>query len=119
VTGTAIRITIGDQTTHGHLRDNATARSLLGHLPLTANFKDFKGVEKTSKLPASLSMDEMPEGDDPQPSDIGYFAPTGDLVLYYGNVGYWDGIARFGTVDNIDIITSQTDTFTATIELAE
>jgi len=76
-------------------------------------------VEKTSKLPSPLSMDDMPEGDDPRPNDIGYYAPTGDLVLYYGKVGYWDGIARIGTLDNNDLITSQTDTFTAIVELAE
>jgi len=65
-------------------------------------------------------MDGVPEGDDPEPQDIGYYAPSGDLVFYYDDVGYWDGIVRLGAFDSdMEAIRSQTGPFTATIELLD
>ncbi|MEU4390200.1 cyclophilin-like fold protein [Kribbella sp. NPDC023855] len=33
---------------------------------------------------------------DPEVGDIGYYAPGNDLVLYYGNQSYYDGIVVVG-----------------------
>jgi hypothetical protein len=52
-----------------------------------------------------------------QTSAIGYYAPSGDLVFYYGNVGYWNGIiriGRFGTT--MELIEHEDDKFQVTIE---
>ena len=65
-------------------------------------------------------MDGVPAGDDPFPRDIGYYAPAGDLVFYYDDVGYFNGIVRIGQFDSdMDVIASQVGDFTATIELAK
>jgi hypothetical protein len=96
---TAIRITVGDQTFTAQLADNPTARDLVDQLPLTLRFRDFNGVEKIAKLPRPLTMDGVPAGADPEINDIGYYAPSGDLVLYYGDVGYFTGIVRICRVD--------------------
>jgi hypothetical protein len=65
-------------------------------------------------------MDGVLAGDDPAPRDIGYYAPSGDLVFYYGDVGYWTGIVRLGQFDgSVDAIRSRTGEFAATVELAE
>ena len=115
---TQIRVTIGDAVLTGRLWDNATARDLIVQLPLTLTFRDFNGLEKISQLPRKLSMEGVPAGDDPFPRDIGYYAPSGDLVFYYDDVGYFNGIVRIGQFDgNMDAITSQTGDFTARIEL--
>ena len=116
---TQIRVTIGNTVLTGRLWDNATARDLIAQLPLTLTFRDFNGLEKISQLPRKLSMDGVPAGDDPFPRDIGYYDPSGDLVFYYGDVGYFNGIVRIGQFDgNMDAIMSQTSDFTAKIELA-
>jgi len=116
---TQIRVTIKDTVLIGRLWDNATARDLIAQLPLTLTFSDFNGLEKIASLPRKLSTDGVPEGDDPLPRDIGYYAPWGNLVLYYGDVGYFNGIVRIGQFDgSMDAISSQTGDFTATIELA-
>ena len=118
--GTAIRITVGDHVATGVLRDNATSRSLVAQLPISLSFSDLNQVEKIGRLPQRLSLDGMPEGDDPKPNDIGYYAPSGDLVFYYGDVGYWTGIARIGEfTSGLDPIQDQTGDFNATIELDE
>lgn len=101
--GTAVLVTIGETTLRGHLADNPAARDLAARLPLTLTFSDYDAVEKTARLDPPLTMDGMPAGDDPNPGDIGWYAPTGDLVLYYGDVGYWNGIARLGTFDDSGI----------------
>ena len=116
---TPIRVIIRNTVLTGRLWDNATARDLIAQLPLTLTFRDFNGVEKIAQLPWKLSMDGVPAGDDPFPRDIGYYNPTGDLVFYYDDLGYFTGIVRIGQFDgDMDAITSQLDDFTARIELA-
>jgi hypothetical protein len=100
---TDIRITVNDQTFTAQLSDNPTARDLIDQLPLTFRFRDFNRVEKIAKLPRPLTTDGVPAGDDPEINDIGYYAPSGDLVLYYGDVGYWSGIVRIGRLDAQDM----------------
>jgi hypothetical protein len=116
-TTTPVRITIGDKVLTGRLFDNATANDLFAQPPLTLTFRDLNGVEKTAPLPRKLSVDGMPEGDDPNVGDLGYWAPDGDLVFYYGDVGYWTGIMRIGKFDgDMGAIAQQSGDFTATVE---
>src|SRR5215203_3020427 len=116
---TPIRVIIGNTFLTGRLWDNAPARDLIALLPLTLSFRDFNGVEKIGQLPRKLSMDGVPAGDDPFPRDIGYYNPSGNLVFYYDDVGYFNGIVRIGQFDDsVDAIARQTGDFTARIELA-
>jgi len=113
-------VIIEDTVLTGRLWDNATARDLIAQLPLTLTFRDFNRVEKIAQLPRKLSMDGVPAGDDPFPHDIGYYNPSGNLVFYYDDVGYFTGIVRIGQFDsNMDVIVSQTSTFSARIELTK
>jgi hypothetical protein len=117
---TQIRVIVEDTILTGRLWDNATARDLIAQLPLTLTFRDFNGVEKIAQLPRKLSMDGVPAGDDPFPRDIGYYAPSGDVVFYYDDVGYFNGIVRLGQFDgSVEAIANQRGDFPARIELAE
>jgi hypothetical protein len=117
--GTRVRITIGETVLSAHLWDNATARSLIVQLPLTLTFRDFGGQEKVAHVPHALSMRGMPKSADPEPREIGYYAPTKELVFYYANVGRFDGIARIGRFDGtIAAIKSRKSDFVARIERA-
>jgi hypothetical protein len=114
---TPIKIAIADTVVTARLADNATARDLAAQLPLTLTFKDFNQVEKIALLPRRLSMDGVPAGADPDIGDIGYYAPSGDLVFYYGDVGYWNGIVGIGRFDTtMELIEQQDDNFQVTIE---
>lgn len=116
---TPIRVIVGDTVLTGRLWDNATARALIAQLPLTLTFRDFNGVEKIAPLPRKLSLAGVPAGDDPHPRDIGYYAPSGDVVFYYDDVGYFNGIVRIGRFDgSVDVIAHQRSDFRARIELA-
>jgi hypothetical protein len=111
-------VIVGDTVLTGRLWDNATARDLIAQLPLTLRFRDFNSVEKIAQLPRKLSMDGVPEGDNASPRDIGYYNPSGNLVFYYDDVGYFTGIVRIGQFDgSMDAIVRQTSNFSARIEL--
>jgi hypothetical protein len=60
---------------------------------------DHGSVEKTGPLPSPLSLDGQPDGADPNVGDIGYYAPGNDLVLYYGDQSYYNGIVVLGHLD--------------------
>lgn len=118
VGNTAVTITFGDIVLSGELWDNPTAQDLMSLLPLDLTFSDYNALEKTAPLPRALTMDGVPAGADPEPADIGYYAPGNVLVLYYGDVGYWNGIVRLGRMlDNVDQIVAQTSDFQARIDL--
>jgi hypothetical protein len=63
-------------------------------------------------------MEGVPAGDDPEINDLGYYAPSGDLVFYYGDVGYFNGIVRIGCFSgqDMDVIERQPDGREITIE---
>ena len=118
--GTPIRIVLGDTQLTGTLSDNATARDLAARLPLTLTFRDHNNVEKTAPLPRELSLEGAPDGHDPAAGDIGYWAPGGDLVLYYDDgAPYFDGIVRIGEFDgDTESLRRQSDGFDVSIERA-
>lgn len=91
-----LEITIGDQQFIADLRDSAANRDLLAQLPVTLQMRDHGGVEKTGRLPSPLSLDGQPPGSDPDVGDLGYYAPGNDLVLYYGDQSYYEGIVVLG-----------------------
>ena len=108
---TTIRITVDDEVITAELADNPTAQDLAAQLPLTLNIRDFNRLEKIAKLPRPLAMEGVPAGDDPEINDLGYYAPSGDLVFYYGDVGYFNGIDRIGRFSgqDMDVIERQPD----------
>lgn len=94
-----ISITIGDDRFTATLDDSAATRDLVAQLPVTVDMVDHGGVEKTGPLPSALSLDGQPDGADPDVGDLGYYAPGGDLVLYYGDQGYFPGIVVLGRME--------------------
>lgn len=92
-------LTIGEQRLEATLDDSAAARDLAAMLPVTLDMTDHGGVEKTGLLPAPLSLSGQPDGADPDVGDLGYYAPGNDLVLYYGDQGYYPGIVVLGRLE--------------------
>ena len=72
----------------------------MAQLPVTGDMVDHGGVEKTGPLPQPLSLDGQSDGADPDPGDLGYYAPSNDLVLYYGDQSYFPGIVVLGRLDD-------------------
>jgi hypothetical protein len=115
--GSAIALDTGGRTVAGHLDNNATARSLLDHLPLTLSFRDYGGQEKIAELPAALSLDGAPQRAGADPLAIGYYSPDQRIVLYYDHVDSFAGIVPIGTFDDLDAVKNQAGNFTVTIRV--
>jgi hypothetical protein len=81
------------------LRDTAAARDLRAQLPARLTMRDHGGVEKTGPLERALTVTDEPGGADPDVGDLGYYAPGHDLVLYYGDQSYFDGIVILGRLE--------------------
>ncbi|WP_141399656.1 cyclophilin-like fold protein [Curtobacterium sp. 314Chir4.1] len=112
---TAITIEFDGREVHGTLADNATARSLLAQLPLTLSFSDYGGQEKIARLSQPLSTDGAAAASDAPAWTIGYYVPNQALVLYYDDVGQFNGIVPIGTYDTAGDAITRLSEFTATI----
>lgn len=114
-----IQIAIGDETFQAVLDDSAASRDLVAQLPVTLEMRDHGSVEKTGTLPSPLSLDGQPAGADPDVGNLGYYAPGNDLVLYYGDQSYYDGIVVLGQLDGgaAEAIAAMDGTVTATVRL--
>ena len=94
-----IRLTVDDTVLTATLADNATAAAFADQLPLTLVLSDYNDAEKSIELPERLPTDGAPEGIDPSPGDLAYFAPWGNLALYTGDAPYYVGIVELGRFD--------------------
>lgn len=91
VEGTAITAT---------LVDNETSRDFVSLLPLTLTLQDYAETEKISDLPKRLSTEGAPTGSDASVGDITYYAPWGNLAIFYKDSGYARGLVQLGRIDS-------------------
>ena len=95
-----IRLTIDGKAVEATLLDNATARDFLTLLPMTLTLKDYASTEKIGYPPRKLSTAGAPDGIDPAVGDITYYAPWGNLAIFYEDFGYANGLVKLGRIDS-------------------
>ena len=95
-----IRLTFDGKAVEATLLDNATARDLLSLLPMTLTLEDYNATEKIAYPPRKLSTSGAPAGIDPSVGDIAYYAPWGNLAIFYKDFGYSRGLIGLGRVDS-------------------
>lgn len=116
---TKIRMTIDGTEITATLDDNATSRDFVSLLPMTLTLGDYSKTEKVSDLPRRLSTEGAPEGIDPSIGDITYYAPWGNLALFYRDFGYAPGLVRLGRIESGIEVFERPGPLTVTIERAE
>ncbi|MCB0274338.1 MAG: cyclophilin [Calditrichaeota bacterium] len=94
-----IKIIIGDTTLIATLADSPTAKDFISLLPLDLKLEDYGGIEKISYLPRKLTEQQAPAGFDPSPGDITYYAPWGNLAIFYRDFGYAAGLINLGKIE--------------------
>jgi hypothetical protein len=101
----------------GSLADTAAGRDFAALLPLTVTLTDFHGNEKISDLPRPLCIDGEPPGATPSAGDIAYYAPWGNLALFYRDFSYSEGLVRLGRLEPgaVEVLAGLEDTTTLTI----
>jgi hypothetical protein len=95
-----IQFVLNGRTFTGRLDDNPTARDFYSMLPMTLTLQDYSATEKISYLPRRLSDAGAPEGVRPSLGDIGYYAPWGNLAIFYKGFGYSKGLIKLGRFDS-------------------
>ena len=95
-----IRVTVGGKVLQATLLHNATARDFLSLLPMTVTLEDYEGTEKITYLSRKLSAADAPAGVDPDVGDITYYAPWGNLAIFYKDFGYAKGLVKLGSFDS-------------------
>jgi hypothetical protein len=94
-----INLKLRDRTLTATLYDTPTARDFASLLPLTLTLEDYSKTEKISDLPRKLTREGAPAGADPSVGDIAYYAPWGNLALFYKDFRYSDGLILLGKLD--------------------
>jgi len=94
-----IHLTLNGISTTASLIDSPTTRDFIALLPLTLKLEDYANTEKIAYLPKKLSTQGAPAGIDPDVGDITYYAPWGNLALFYRDFGYSPGLIRLGRFD--------------------
>lgn len=98
------------------LLDNPAAKAFAAQLPLTLPFRDYAGAEKIATLPQRLNPQGSPSGRE-TPVDFAYFAPWGNLAVYYTGLGDDGQILALGRIrTGKAVLAKQRKDFTATLE---
>ena len=94
-----IRLDIDGASLTATIDDTTAARDFASLLPLTLTLEDYASTEKISDLPRKLSTTGAPAGTAASAGDITYYAPWGNLALFYRSFGYAAGLVRLGRID--------------------
>jgi hypothetical protein len=95
-----IRLTINGKSATATLLDNATSRDFFSLLPMTLTLEDYAATEKIAYPPRKLATEGAPAGIDPEVGDIAYYAPWGNLAIFYEDFRYSAGLVRLGKIES-------------------
>ena len=90
------------------LEANRSARDFLSLLPLSETLEDYAGMEKIACLPRKLTVEGAPNGYEPRAGDIAYYAPWGNLAIFYSGFRCSPGLVKLGVVtEGVEILGRQ------------
>ena len=93
-----IKFTSNGKTMLATLESNNAAKHFYQLLPLTLKVEDFANAEKIATLPEKLNLQGLPAGTDAGAGDITYYAPWGNLALFYKQQSYANGLIKLGKI---------------------
>ena len=116
-----VLLSINGKTLTAELDDNSAARDFFAMLPLSLPLEDFNSTEKISDLPERLSTSGEPEGFEPVRGDLAYYAPWGNLAIFYRDYSWSRSLVKLGhiTSGNMEALSSAGNGDTLVIERAD
>jgi hypothetical protein len=81
------------------LNASLAARDFASLLPLAVTLNDYAFAEKIGDLPRRLVTRGSPEGAEPSAGDVAYYAPWGNLAIFYKASGFANGLVLLGRID--------------------
>ena len=96
---TRIHVIIGNETLSATLDDTPAGRDFSMLLPLELSLSDYHATEKIADLPRALDTRDAPASYTPKAGDITYYAPWGNLAIFYKPFRTSNGLVRLGAFD--------------------
>ena len=96
------------------------AQDFISMLPLTLSFEDFNGTEKIGYLPRKLNMQNSPGSCSPSAGSFAYYAPWGNLAVFYRDFRYSDGLVPLGHIESgVEFLAKMSGNFSVRLEKME
>ncbi len=96
-----IKLLIGNEVLEGVPEYNSTARDFASLLPMTIKLEDYAGKEKVHTFSRKLSLEGAPSGSKGMTGDITYYAPWGNMAIFYRDHGYASGLVPLGRLKDV------------------
>ena len=114
-----IELVFENETLTATLNNSKAAQDFRSLLPLTLNLEDYAHTEKVSDLPKRLSTEDAPSGSKASAGDIAYYAPWGNLAIFYKDFRYSDGLVILGEIDGEITSLKESSSRTVTIRTVD
>ena len=95
-----IIIDVDGATVRATLDESEASSDFASLLPLALTLEDYASTEKIGYLPRKLSTKMAPAGTDAAVGDFSYYAPWGNLALFYRPAEYAEGLVRLGRLES-------------------
>lgn len=90
-----IHVTANNRVTVFELNNSQAAKELYVQLPLSIKVEDYSENEKIFYPPKKLDTSDAPQAD-ARTGTLAYYAPWGDVVMFYDNFGFATGLYELG-----------------------
>lgn len=90
-----VKITSRGYTATFQLYDNPAAKQFYAQLPLSIKVENYSNNEKIFYPPEKLDISATPKAD-AKAGTLAYYAPWGNVVMFYGSFGSAPGLYELG-----------------------
>lgn len=99
ITTMKIKIIAHSQTLVFRLNDSQAALDLYQQLPLQIDVENYSTDEKIFYPPTKLNTNNTPKAD-ATVGTLAYYAPWGNVVIFYGDFGSASGLFELGNIES-------------------
>ena len=97
---TKIKLTFEGNEIYALINNSKAGNDFLSLLPLSVKAEDFNNTEKIFYLSKKLNTQNEPDGINPKSGDITYYAPCGNIAIFYKNFRYSNNLIYLGRFEN-------------------
>ena len=97
---TKIKLTFEGNEIYALINNSKAGNDFLSLLPLNVKAEDFNSTEKIFYLSKKLNTQNEPDGINPKSGDITYYAPCGNIAIFYKNFRYSNNLIYLGRFEN-------------------
>lgn len=113
---TRIKLTFEGNEIYALINNSKAGNDFLSLLPLSIKAEDFNSTEKIFYLSKRLNTQNEPDGINPKSGDITYYAPWGNIAIFYKDFRYSNNLIYLGRFENVSDIKKLSNNFDIRIE---